>query len=194
MAYCGKCGNQIEEGVKFCPACGAALQVAQPETVQPEPQQPVQPETTAEEKLQQATQTIDSVAQKLGNTADHSAEYDKTDAEANKVMALLSYFGFLVIVPILAAKHSPYARFHANQGLVLFLAMLVYAIADGIVTAILRAVLYSGLGLWGIYSMCSSIINLLYVGFTIFAIIGIINVLNGRAKDLPIIGKYRVLK
>ncbi len=194
MAFCGKCGNQIEEGVKFCPSCGEALQVTQPEMVQPEPQQPVQPEPTAEEKLQQATQTIDSMAQKLGNTADHSAEYDKTDVEANKVMALLSYLGFLVIVPILAAKHSPYARFHANQGLVLFLVMLAYAIADGIVTTILRVVLYSGLGLWSIYSMCSSIINLLYVGFTIFAIIGIINVLNGRAKDLPIIGKYRVLK
>ena len=160
MAYCGKCGTQIEEGVKFCPACGAALQVAQPETVQPEPQQPVQPEPTAEEKLQQATQTIDSVAQKLGNTADH----------------------------------SPFVRYHANQGVVLLLAMIGYSIADGIVTAILRAILYKGLGLWSIYSMCSSIINLLYVGFTIFAIIGIINVLNGRAKDLPIIGKYRVLK
>ena len=194
MAYCGKCGNQIDEGVKFCPACGAALQVANPETVQPEPQQPVQPEPTAEEKLQQATQTIDSVAQKLGNTADHSAEYDKTDAEANKVMALLSYFGILVLVPILGAKHSPFARFHANQGLVLLLGMIGYGIADGIVTAILRAILYKGLGLWSIYSMCSSIINLLYVGFTILAIIGIINVLNGRAKDLPIIGKYRVLK
>ncbi len=58
MAYCGKCGNQIEEGVKFCPTCGAALQVAQPETVQPKPQQPVQPEPTAEEKLQQASATI----------------------------------------------------------------------------------------------------------------------------------------
>ena len=65
MAYCGKCGNPIDEGVKFCPACGAALQMAQPEAVQPEAQQPVQPEPTAEEKLQQATQTIDSVAQKL---------------------------------------------------------------------------------------------------------------------------------
>ncbi len=194
MAYCGKCGNQIDEGVKFCPSCGAALQVANPETVQPEPQQPVQPEPTAEEKLQEATQTIDSVAQKLGNTADHSAEYDKTDVEANKVMALLSYLGILVLVPIFAAKHSAYVRFHANQGVVLLLGMIGYSIADGIVTAILRAILYKGLGLWSIYSMCSSIINLLYVGFTILAIIGIINVLNGRAKDLPIIGKYRVLK
>ena len=194
MAYCGKCGNQIDEGVKFCPSCGAALQVANPETVQPEPQQPVQPEPTAEEKLQEATKTIDSVAQKLGNTADHSAEYDKTDVEANKVMALLSYLGILVLVPIFAAKHSAYVRFHANQGVVLLLGMIGYSIADGIVTAILRAILYKGLGLWSIYSMCSSIINLLYVGFTILAIIGIINVLNGRAKDLPIIGKYRVLK
>ena len=109
-------------------------------------------------------------------------------------MALLSYFGFLVIVPILAAKNSAYARFHANQGLVLFLAMLAYAVVDSIVTTILRAALYKGLGLWSIYSMCSSVINLLYVGFTIFAVIGIVNVLNGRAKDLPIIGKYRILK
>ncbi len=194
MAYCGKCGNQIEEGVKFCPSCGAALQVAEPETVQPESRQPVQPESTAEEKLQQATQTIDSMAQKLDNTADHSAEYDKADAEANKVMALLSYFGILVLIPIFAAKHSPFVRYHANQGVVLLLGMIGYSIADGIVTAILRAILYKGLGLWSIYSMCSSILNLLYVGFTILAIIGIINVLNGRAKDLPIIGKYRVLK
>ena len=189
MAYCGKCGTPIDEGVKFCPACGAALQMAQPEAVLPE-----QPEPTAEEKLQQATQAIDSMAQKLGNTADHSAEYDKTDAEANKVMALLSYLGILVLIPVFAGKHSPFVRYHANQGVVLLLAMIGYSIADGIVTSILRAILYKGLGLWSIYSMCSSIINLLYVGFTVLAIIGIINVLNGRAKDLPIIGKYRVLK
>lgn len=194
MAYCGKCGNQIEEGVKFCPACGVALQVAQPETIQPEPQQPVQPEPTAEEKLQQATKTIDAMAQKLGNTADHSAEYDQTDMETNKVMALLSYFGFLVIVPLLAAKHSPYTRYHANQGIVLFIAMIGYCIVEGVITAILRAVLWNGLGMWSIYSMCSSLLNILYVGFTILAVIGIINVLNGRAKELPIIGKYRILK
>ncbi|MDO4756906.1 MAG: zinc ribbon domain-containing protein, partial [Parabacteroides sp.] len=119
---------------------------------------------------------------------------DKTDAEANKVMALLSYFGILVLIPIFAAKHSPFVRFHANQGVVLLLAMIGYIIADSIISAILRVVLYKGLGLWSIYSMCNSLLSLLYVGFTIFAIIGIINVLNGRAKDLPIIGKYRVLK
>ena len=82
MAFCGNCGNQVAEGVKFCPSCGNAMQVApaneQPQAT-PQPEAAPQPEPTAEEKLQQATQTIDSMAQKLGNTADHSAEFDKTD-------------------------------------------------------------------------------------------------------------------
>ena len=25
MAFCGKCGNQLEEGAKFCPKCGASV-------------------------------------------------------------------------------------------------------------------------------------------------------------------------
>ena len=32
-------------------------------------------------------------------------------------MAILAYFGILVLIPILAAKDSKFARFHANQGL-----------------------------------------------------------------------------
>ena len=39
MAYCGKCGNQIEEGVKFCPACGTPMGAAQQPQPQPQPQQ-----------------------------------------------------------------------------------------------------------------------------------------------------------
>lgn len=144
MSYCGKCGIQIDEGIKFCPSCGTAVQV--------------------------------------------------NDKETNKVMALLSYFGILVLVPILAAKESPFARFHANQGLVLTIAMFLYIIADGILTVILRAILWKGLGLWSLYSLCGTVLNLLYVGFTVLAIIGIINVLNGRTKELPIIGKYHILK
>lgn len=28
MAFCGKCGTQINDGVRFCPGCGAAAEVA----------------------------------------------------------------------------------------------------------------------------------------------------------------------
>ncbi|MBE6288247.1 MAG: zinc ribbon domain-containing protein [Mediterranea massiliensis] len=197
MAFCGNCGNQVADSVKFCPSCGNAMQ-ASPVSEQPQvtsqPEVIPQPEPTAEEKLADATAKMDAFAQKLGNTTDNTADFEKGDIESNKVMSVLAYFGFLVLIPILAAKNSPFARYHSNQGLVLFLAMLGYSIADGILTSILRAVLYKGLGLWSIYSTCSSIINLLYIGFTILAVIGIINALNGRAKELPIIGKFKVLK
>lgn len=199
MAFCGNCGNKVEDNVKFCPSCGYEMQQAQPEQQQVENIEPVlepapQPEPTAEEKLQQATAAVDNIAQKLGNTADSTADFAKEDIEQNKVMAILAYFGFLVIVPVIAAKNSPFAKFHANQGLVLFLSMIAWIIADSIVSAILRAILWKGLGLWSIYSLCTTVLDICYIGFTILAIIGIINVLNGRAKDLPLIGKFRILK
>ena len=42
-------------------------------------------------------------------------EVDAEDAEKNKVMGILAYLGILVLVPILAAKDSPFAKYHANQ-------------------------------------------------------------------------------
>ncbi len=191
MAYCVKCGNQIEDGINFCPACGAQQQVAQPEQA---PASEPAPTKSDEEKLQNATNTIDSTAQKIGNTADYTDKHNKTDVEANKAMAVLSYFGFLVFIPILAAKESPFARFHANQGLLLFVGIVAYTIVDIILTAIFGAIFIRGLHLWSLYSILVTIVNLLYIGFTVLAIIGIINALNGRARELPIIGKYRLLK
>ena len=43
------------------------------------------------------------------------------DAEQNKVFGILAYLGILCLIPLLAAKDSRFARYHANQGLVLFL-------------------------------------------------------------------------
>lgn len=199
MIYCENCGKQLEENARFCTSCGASYQTndeenSTSENLKESQETTTQPEPTTEEKLQQATATIDAVAQKLGNTTDHTSDFSKTDIEANKGPALLSYFGLLVLVPIFAAKHSPYARYHANQGLVLFVGMLVWAVIDGAVTALLRALLGNALGLWGMYSLCGTALNIIYAGFSILAVIGIINVLNERAKELPIIGKYKILK
>ncbi len=199
MIYCENCGKQLEENTKFCTSCGASYQTnddgnSVSENHEECQETTTQPEPTAEEKLQQATATIDAVAQKLGNTTDHTSDFSKTDIEANKGTALLSYFGLLVLIPIFAAKHSPYARYHANQGLVLFLGMLVWGIIDGVVTALLRALLGNALGLWSLYSLCGTALNIVYVGFSVLAVIGIINVLNERAKELPIIGKYKLLR
>ena len=98
-----------------------------------------------------------------------------------------AYFGPLVLIPIFAAKQSKFARFHANQGLVLLLASIVYSIAYGILSSIILAIS------WRLYFI-TSILSLVSIVFFVLCIIGIINAANGRAKELPVIGKFRLLK
>ena len=108
---------------------------------------------------------------------------DPKDAQDNKIMGILAYFGILFLVPYLAAKESPFARFHANQGCVLFIA----TIAIWIVAFIFALIPFIG---WLFSILC----YLLYLVIFVFAIIGIINAAKGEMKELPIIGKYSILK
>lgn len=140
MAFCQKCGAQVPDGATTCPSCGA----------------PVGNDVAA--KLQQ-----------INNTADTTAEYDPADIEANKVMGILAYIWILFLVPLLAAPNSKFARFHANQGLILFIASIICGIIP-VVGWILSIVLL------------------------VFAVLGIINAAQGKAKELPLIGKIKILK
>ena len=101
-------------------------------------------------------------------------DMDPKDVSANKVMAILAYLGILVLIPLFAAKESKFARFHVNQGLILFICSLVSYFIGKI----------PGLGflMW-----------ILNVAIFIFAILGIINAAKGEAKELPVIGKYRII-
>ena len=113
---------------------------------------------------------------------------DPKDFQDNKIMGILAYFGPLVLVPIFAAKESPFARYHSNQGLIL----LILAIALGIVFNIIgRIILAISLSLWFLTTLLS---GLVWLGIGVFAIIGIINAVNGQMKELPFIGKYKILK
>ena len=115
------------------------------------------------------------------------------DARNNKAMGVLAYLGILVLVPIFAAKESKFARYHANQGLVLALAEIAFAIVYSILTGILTAILL-GTGAWGLWSVITTLLGLVWLVFLALAIIGIVNAVNGKMKDLPVIGKIRILK
>ncbi|MCM1165789.1 MAG: hypothetical protein NC299_02660 [Lachnospiraceae bacterium] len=86
----------------------------------------------------------------------------------DKLFGILSYIGFLWLVGLLAGK-TEFTKFHANQGLVLWLASLVCGIVP-----------FLG---W----ICE-------IAVFVFMIMGIINAANGEMKDLPLIGKIRILK
>lgn len=112
---------------------------------------------------------------------------DPKDAQDNKIMGILAYLGILVLVPILAAKESPFARFHANQGLLLFIAAFACSTVMWIITFILVIISPS-------LALISTILSLALLAIPVLAIIGIINAAKGEMKELPIIGKYRILK
>ena len=153
MLTCKQCGTQVEDGVMNCTNCGAPIEA---------PVQQNQPIDLSEK------------FNEFNNTADTTAEYDAQDIEKNKVMALLAYIIFLI--PLRAAKDSKFARFHANQGLVLFL--------GGIIASVVAVIPVIG---WIVAPIAGLVI-------TVLAIIGILNALNGRAKELPVIGKFKILK
>lgn len=112
---------------------------------------------------------------------------DAQDAEQNKAMGVLAYLGILVLIPIFAAPQSKFARYHSNQGLILCIAAILYGVAYSILSAVILAIS------WRLYFVVS-IIGLVGVGFAVLAVIGIINALNGKMKELPLIGKYKLLK
>ena len=133
----------------------------------------------------------------LTKMTDRTAEFDQNDIQQNKVMAVLAYLSWLVLVPILAAKESKFARFHANQGLVLAIAEIVLGIVNGVISAILGALTaIPAIGvLFGILSVLVGIVFwVLGIVCFIFSILGIINAAQGQAKELPLIGKFTILK
>ncbi len=126
---------------------------------------------------------INDKLNELNNTADTTSEFSQEDIEQNKVMAILAYLSWLVLIPIFAAKESKFARYHVNQGLVLAIAEIIIWIVFGI----LAQIPFIGL----IFSLINALLSL---GCFVLAILGIVNAANGKAKELPIIGKVKILK
>lgn len=93
----------------------------------------------------------------------------KTD---NKLMAILSYIGPLVIVSYMTAKDDDFVKFHAKQGLVVFGLEVI--------------IMFAGSMLYGFW-MIMNLLNLLTL---VLSIIGIVNVIQGQKKELPVVGKY----
>ena len=103
---------------------------------------------------------------------------DPKDVQDNRAMGILAYISILVLVPIFAAKESPFARFHANQGLILF----IVEVAASLISNILGGFIISLL-MWAVNVVC-----------TVFSIIGIVNAAKGKCVALPIIGGIQLLK
>ena len=109
------------------------------------------------------------------------------DTSNDKLMAILSYIGILVLIPIFVTPRSDYVKFHANQGLVL----LIFEAATAILSSILAA-------MFAVFSPMAIVVPviawLLEMGYLGLAIYGIVNAAQMKTNELPIIGKIKIIK
>ena len=120
---------------------------------------------------------------------DRTDEFAPADISENRVMGIFAYISWLVLVPIFGAKNSPYARFHANQGLVL----AILEVGIGIVAMILGwlgHIPYAGV----IFRILRWIVNLCYIPVLVYDIIALVGACRGKAMEIPFINSIKILK
>jgi uncharacterized membrane protein len=100
---------------------------------------------------------------------------DSADINDNKWIGILAYIIFFL--PLIAAKHSRFAMYHGNQGLL----VLLLAIACNIVLGLIPIIGW----------ILLPIANLATLALTI---IGIIQAAKGQLNPLPIIGNITIIK
>lgn len=114
------------------------------------------------------------------NSNDHTSEFAPEDIRMNNTISAACYVSILFFLPLVLRPDSKFARFHANQGLVLLIATAVLGIVQ---KALPHVPIATGL--------ISAAFALIELGYFLY---GFINAINGKAKELPFIGGITLLK
>ncbi|MCM1334885.1 MAG: zinc-ribbon domain-containing protein [Bacteroides sp.] len=166
MAFCRYCGRPIEEGSRFCTSCGAKVEESAG-AANPDPAAPMsEPEAL------------------------NAEGYAAADVEKTKVICAVSYLSILFFLPLVAYPGSRFGKFHANQALLLLIVSTALKILVSAVAGIWWAIPFSS----GIAHSVSGVFSLAEWSIPLAgAIYGIVNALNGRARELPIVGKINLI-
>ena len=134
-----------------------------------------------------------SAVENFINTTDTANEYTVQDKKKNKTSALLCYLPFVVFYIIITGKYknSKYLSFHANQGLnVTLFYVAAFAISNLLQILFKRDSLIKN----DIPGWVGFICYILYCCAFLLTLFGIIHTTNESSKELPLIGKFRILK
>lgn len=142
-------------------------------------EQPAEEEVKEQEPAPAAAE-----GEKQKDNAGDGAEGKEKETERKVVFSLCYLWGILFFLPLILYKNDEEAKFRANEGLVLLIVSIIGNAVLGILTAIGGAVAT-------VFGIITGVFNL---GILILAIIGIINVINGDKKELPLLGKYKLIR
>lgn len=168
MAKCPKCGAHVNNDDIFCPQCKTKLDT--------------------EQETRRETDRKDLFSE----GEDFSRAYSAQDVASNRLAAVLCYLPFLCLYPILfRTRRSAYVRFHANQGLVLFLTEMLYSVVIRLVFSLIDSLRVIG----PLLSLPAVLINwAVRLFFFALTVVGVYRAYTGRAKQLPVIGKITLIK
>ena len=133
-----------------------------------------------EQKNDGIVESIKMFFSKITGTNDYTSRYKEKEIEDNKGFAFLS--DVIPFIPFIVERNSKYVCFHSNQGmncLVWFLLMFAFSKV--------MEVGFNGSPLVGTFRM---IVTLIYI---VLCVIGIIHVLNNRAREIPVLSKVNII-
>lgn len=197
MKFCTNCGTKLEEGAKFCPECGAAVEGTSQDASQadqefatpqyttptyadePAPAQPQQPAADQGQPYQQPYSYAQPGSQPYQQMAPQ-ATVDTGDHKGYCVVAyLLGWLGCLI--SYFGTRKEPRSHFvttHLNSA--------YYLAITEVVATVLGNVL--GKDAFGNTTVLGSVLDLVDLVVFVLAIIGIVHVAQGKDDPAPLTG------
>ncbi len=205
MPFCPKCGEEYTDGTKFCGKCGADLA-------------PVSAAAASVTPVKSGPSFID----KLMNTSDRTDTMDTADINTNKILAILAYcasFVYIVVAwffgtffalifaaavlvaPLIIARKSEFTAFHCSEALTLLFGTMIVEIIESTIASFFFSVLLRAFASWSNWdagvipgTIVAWFIHLIFMAIPVLlGVAGIVNSAKGKAKDLPLIGKIKVI-
>src|SRR5215813_10792956 len=149
MPYCSQCGNQVTESDQYCNRCGSAQPVAATFPSNFRPRHPRR----------------------------HGEPFANVNARTASILCYIPWMGWIAAIIILASerfRNDKGVRFHAFQGLYLFVAWLI---EDWVLRPAFRSIPHLHI---------AALVQALLLGASIFMIV---KTSHGESYSLPIIGE-----
>ena len=190
MAVCPKCGKDIKTKAKFCPECGTSLG-----------KKSTKEEKDLKEEVKDVGEALKGEVEKILDTEDSTKEFTKKDAKDNLGMALLSYLFFLALIPYFMEKDSKFVKYHAKQGMNLLVVWVAYWVVRGALSIFkfsretcLTQYKITCVTIKSTPWFISVPMDIISLGIFALAVVGIVYVAQGKAKELPLVNKIKIFK
>jgi uncharacterized membrane protein len=132
---------------------------------------------------------LEELMNQVTHPEDVTSTFYPEDMKTNQVAGILASFPILFWLPLVMAKESPYGKFCANQGFILFVLNIAISIATSIVSAVFSHIpLIGGILNW--------VVSLAVFAVTTGAfLLLLISACQGKARKIPFAGNlFEVFK